>query len=82
MLGNQKADEIFVLPDMNGIVASFKPVQFPNTWSDLSQDFQVPLTVWTSQGSTSLPIPAKSGALESLRCVRCEDTLPCVTQGR
>jgi hypothetical protein len=59
MLGSQKADEIFVLPDMNGIVATFKPVMFPSTWSNLDSDFQVPLTVWTSQGSTSLPIPAK-----------------------
>ncbi len=73
LLGSQKADEIFVLPDMNGIVATFKSVQFPNTWSDLSRDFQVPLTVWTSQGSTSLPIPAifhklGSGSNEKTLC--------------
>ena len=63
MLGSQKADEIFVLPDMNGIVATFNPVLFPSTWSDLSEDYKVPLTVWTSQGSTSLPVRAKFHAL-------------------
>lgn len=52
-LGSQKADQIYVLPDMNGIIASFKQVQFPSTWSDLSQDFHAPITVWTSQGSTT-----------------------------
>ncbi|MBS0559402.1 MAG: hypothetical protein JSR21_05045 [Proteobacteria bacterium] len=63
MLGSQKADEIFVLPDMNGIVATFNPVLFPSTWSNLAQDYKVPLTVWTSQGSTSLPVRAKFHAL-------------------
>lgn len=52
-LGSQKADRIYVLPDMNGIIASFKQVQFPSTWSNLSHDFHAPITVWTSQGSTT-----------------------------
>ena len=44
---------------MNGIVATFDPVAFPDTWADLNKDFLVPLTVWTSEGSASLPIPAR-----------------------
>ena len=62
-LGSQKADEIFVLPDMNGIIVTFKPVHFPSTWSNLENDFRAPLTVWTSQGSTTVPIPVTFKAL-------------------
>jgi hypothetical protein len=72
MLGSQKADEIYVLPDMNGIVAKFNQVLFPSTWPDpANKDYEVPLTVWTSQGSTSLPIHAKflkQGAAATLGC--------------
>jgi hypothetical protein len=61
-LGGQKADEIFVLPDMNGIIASFTKVRFPNGWSDATATnanhrHHEPLTVWTSQGSATLPAP-------------------------
>ena len=50
-LGGQRADEIYVMPDMNGIVATFTKLDFPSAWTDLTQDYKVPLTVWTSQGS-------------------------------
>ncbi len=56
-LGSQKANQIFVLPDMNGIIATFDRVEMPSSWTKNSEDYQVPLTVWTSQGKTSLPIP-------------------------
>jgi hypothetical protein len=61
-LGGQKANEIFVLPDMNGIIATFKQVHFPNGSSGdgsapPSVPHHEPLTVWTSQGSATLPIP-------------------------
>jgi hypothetical protein len=59
MLGGQRADEIFVLPDMNGIVARFNTVEMPSTWADRSQEHLVPLTVWTSQGSATSPLRAR-----------------------
>jgi len=52
-LGGQRASQIYVMPDMNGIVATFEPVDFPSAWTDLGKSFQVPLTVWTSQGSAA-----------------------------
>ena len=64
MLGSQRADQIFVLPDMNGIIASFSPVRFPSTWADLGRDFQTPLTVWTSEGSATAPLPVTFKRME------------------
>jgi hypothetical protein len=59
-LGSQKADEIFVLPDMNGIIATFSQIKVPTSLPDpKANDFLVPITVWTSQGSVTLPLPAK-----------------------
>lgn len=57
-LGGQKADEIFVMPDMNGIIASFKQVQIPATWKDTGKPFPADVTVWTSHGSAKIPYPA------------------------
>jgi hypothetical protein len=59
-LGSQKADEIFVLPDMNGIIASFNKIKAPasSPGVDGKEDFHVPITVWTSQGSVTLPLLA------------------------
>ena len=70
-LGGQKADEIFVMPDMNGIIATFKPVLIPGTWTDFSKEFAVPITVWTSQGSAPLPYPAIFSPLASGHEARC-----------
>jgi hypothetical protein len=59
-LGSQKADEIFVLPDMNGIIATFAKINIPTSLPDRAdnEDFHVPITVWTSQGSVTLPLLA------------------------
>jgi hypothetical protein len=49
-LGGQQADQITVTPDMQGIVASFRPVQIPPSARTESPVVQ-PLVVWTSEGS-------------------------------
>jgi hypothetical protein len=69
VLGGQTADEIVVLPNMRGIVARFRCVRQAPTESKSDrpaaqvkalQDFfapipdvQVPLSIWTSEGTTS-----------------------------
>jgi hypothetical protein len=60
-LGSQKANEIYVLPDMNGIIATFAKIEIPSSLpeqKDGMEDFHVPITVWTSQGSVTLPLLA------------------------
>ena len=62
-LGYQVADEIAVLPDMKGIVATFRTVQNQASLDEqrAGDDVRRPVRVWTSQGSTSLPYPARIG---------------------
>jgi hypothetical protein len=55
-LGGQRANGIFVLPDMNGIIATFNKIHYPSGWSDDRLPRQL-LTVWTSQGSITLKVP-------------------------
>ena len=52
-LGGQAADAISVMPDMNGIIATFNHLDIPSTWTDLETEHKEPLMVWTSQGSTA-----------------------------
>ena len=56
-LGGERATKIIVMPNMNGIVASFdkvpRPGNLPND-RDEGQYF-APLVVWTSQGIVQLP---------------------------
>ena len=72
-IGSQSADEIIVLPNMEGIIARFRAIEFPNgagEWqagndanalSDadrrLGANIPVVLTVWTSEGSVSYNRP-------------------------
>jgi hypothetical protein len=60
-LGAQVADEIHVLPNMRGIIAKFDKVHVPSAWSGPKgfssvdeSGSNVPVTVWTSQGSRTL----------------------------
>ncbi len=60
MLGGQKANEIYVLPDMNGIVATFTTVSPQSATQRRGRDsdgthMEVPLTIWTSLGSQVHP---------------------------
>lgn len=50
-LGGQQADQITVTPDMQGIVASFRPVQIPPSGAEGGERVVEPLLVWTSEGS-------------------------------
>jgi hypothetical protein len=50
-LGGQQADQITVTPDMQGIVASFRPVQIPSSGAAGGERVVEPLMVWTSEGS-------------------------------
>jgi hypothetical protein len=57
-LGAQRADQISVLPDMNGIVALFKPVRRPRMRPiEEGGDWWVELRVWTSEGSDASDTP-------------------------
>jgi hypothetical protein len=69
-LGYQVADEITVLPNMKGIIARFKCVEKQaslaeeNKWNAAHKTggvYEVPraVRVWTSQGSITLPNPAR-----------------------
>jgi hypothetical protein len=61
-MGGQRADQIAVLPDMNGIVAEFHCIERPS-WPSGSKGvpgaeiysegviYAVPVNVWTSEGS-------------------------------
>jgi hypothetical protein len=49
VLGGQRADEVAVLPDMRGIVATFKPVNGRAEWEKDDRAMR-PLQVWTSEG--------------------------------
>lgn len=60
-LGGQQADQITVTPDMQGIIASFRVVHWPQ--GAIGDDsVRLPLTVWTSEGSDQV----RGGALVSL----------------
>ena len=50
-IGQQTADQIEVLPDMKGIIASFDTVKFQGTSCKASL---LPLQIWTSQGAVTL----------------------------
>ncbi len=52
-LGAQIADEIQVLPNMRGIIAKFDGVHVPSEWTGGTLR-NVPVTVWTSEGSRTL----------------------------
>ena len=62
-LGYQLADEIAVLPDMKGIVATFRSVQNQASLDEMSKKLEIrrPVKVWTSQGTLTLPYPARIG---------------------
>ncbi len=49
-LGAQKADRITVLPNMEGIIAEFDPVEIPPV-SGTGKTSKVKLRVWTSEGA-------------------------------
>ncbi|MGG5823338.1 hypothetical protein [Falsiroseomonas sp. HW251] len=53
-LGSQRSSSVVVMPNMNGIIASFDMVEPPSNWNP-NQSYFVPLTVWTSQGQARLP---------------------------
>jgi hypothetical protein len=53
-VGAQSADEIQVLPNMRGIIAKFDRIDMPSGWSGSGEPYQVPVTVWTSEGSRTL----------------------------
>lgn len=63
-LGSQKADIISVLPDMNGIIATFNRIAAPDNLSMAYEHetggcaVDARLIVWTSEGSTS-PMPVR-----------------------
>jgi hypothetical protein len=50
-VGQQRADRIVVLPDMNGVIAEFTCVRPPQNGE--AEQF---VTVWTSEGSTRAPL--------------------------
>ena len=67
-LGYQTADSIAVLPNMKGIIARFGEVQNQLSITEAAQqkpDRPMEITravrVWTSQGSVTLPTPARIG---------------------
>ena len=67
-LGYQTADSIAVLPNMKGIIARFAEVQNQASVSEeetrasgKSLEIRRPVRVWTSQGSVTLPTPARIG---------------------
>ena len=70
-LGYQIANSIAVLPNMKGIIARFSEVQNQASVSEMSDpilrstdgELEIPRTVrvWTSQGSLTLPTPARIG---------------------
>jgi hypothetical protein len=60
-VGAQRADEIFVLPNMKGIIASYRSIasRAPNeTEGNSSDSVGRTVRVWTSQGVIALPDPA------------------------
>lgn len=50
-IGTQPADEVEILPDMQGIVATFEKVAEPAGWTVSQQFGPVSTWVWTSEGS-------------------------------
>ena len=66
-LGYQTANSIAVLPNMKGIIARFSEVQNQASVSEMSETADGALEilrtvrVWTSQGSLTLPTPARIG---------------------
>jgi hypothetical protein len=59
-LGSQVADAITVMPNMNGIIATFGRVEIPADWT-MNASYLAPLTVWTSQGNARLPRQVEIG---------------------
>jgi hypothetical protein len=49
VLGGQRADEVAVLPDMRGIIATFRPVNARAHWESGDRAVRA-LQVWTSEG--------------------------------
>ena len=49
-LGSQRANEILVLPNMRGIIATFEKIELPS--SPRPCKTEVPIRVWTSEGVT------------------------------
>jgi hypothetical protein len=74
-LGYQTADAISVLPNMKGIIATFREVQNQMSTSEEAAlrekpegegiDIYRTVRVWTSQGSLTLPRPAQIGVSAS-----------------
>lgn len=68
-VGYQTADTISVLPNMKGIIARFDRVQNQMSWDEEAAwrkrggegAIQRAVRVWTSQGSVTLPTPARIG---------------------
>ena len=61
-LGGQTADRIVVLPDMQGLVAHFNEIAFPNGPKTTDGDASAPLRVWTSEGEASAARPVRIGS--------------------
>jgi hypothetical protein len=63
-VGQQRADRIVVLPDMNGVIAEFTCVRPPQN----GEQEQL-VTVWTSEGSTRTPLRVRlRSAYPKQRC--------------
>ena len=85
-LGYQTADSIAVLPNMKGIIAKFENVQNQASLTEIQgatkgEPVEIPraVRVWTSQGSLTLPTPARIGIPES--CLEKAQIASTATQG-
>lgn len=64
-LAGERANRVLVMPNMNGIIATFERAPLPGNLSENDQGYYAQLTVWTSQGHVHLP-----------RLIRFEPPLP------
>lgn len=80
-LGSQKADRITVLPNMEGIIASFTCVRPQGGWQGLGRTPPQPavVRVWTSEGVTSLE--GEWVTLEYPGTARARGAKPCEDEG-
>ena len=54
-LAGERANRVLVMPNMNGIIATFDKAPLPGNLSENDQEYYAQLTVWTSQGHVHLP---------------------------
>lgn len=65
-LGSVRANRVTVMPNMNGIIADFREVPVPPAAGKPARPYFAPLTVWTSQGHTTLPKLIEYAPLEQV----------------